>query len=111
MKASVLVRLLIDVDTIPTESNQLALLSAGQRALLLEALIKSRSLFQAELRSVLGGKLDVKFSTHIGLPGLPDLDVGNGDVTIGAMSDVRSTFGSDRSSSKPIRRQQTGESQ
>lgn len=104
MQPSVLVRLLIDVDTIPTESNPQGLLSGTQRALLLEALIKSRSLFQAELRSVLGVKLDVKFSTHIGLPGLPDLDIGNGDVTSGVTFDARNPRTTGLCGSKPTRR-------
>lgn len=85
MKTSVLVRLSIDVDTTQIVSSPLDRLSGAQRALLLEALIKSRSQFQIELRSVLAGKLDVKLCTHIGLPGLPELQVGDGDVTFGAM--------------------------
>lgn len=84
MKTSVLVRLSIDVDSTQTVSSPLVGLSGAQRALLLEALIKSRSQFQIELRSVLGAKFDVKLCTHIGLPGLPDLNVGDGDVTFGA---------------------------
>lgn len=88
-KTGIHVRLSIDVDTTQTASSPLGTLSGAQRALLLEALIKSRSQFQIELQSVLGVKFDVKFCTHIGLPGLPDLNVGAGDVTFGAMSDVR----------------------
>lgn len=85
MKTSVLVRLSIDVDTTQIVSSPLERLSGAQRALLLEAVIKSRSQFQLELRSVLGGKFDVKLCTLITLPGLPELNVGDGDVTFGAM--------------------------
>ncbi len=85
MKTGIHVRLSIDVDTTQIASSPLDRLSGAQRALLLEALIKSRSQFQIELRSVLAGKFDVKLSTHIGLPGLPELVVGDGDVTFGAM--------------------------
>lgn len=83
MKQSIHVRLSIDADIIPTELNQQARLSGGQRALLLEALIKSRSQFLIELQSALAGKYAVKYSMRLGLPGLPDIHVDAGDVTSG----------------------------
>lgn len=84
MKQSIHVALSIDVTIIRKELNQQDRLSGGQRALLLEALIRSRSQFLTELQSALAEKYDVKYSMRIGLPGLPDLHVSPGDVTFGA---------------------------